>query len=220
MAVSIATAVAAAAAASQKLSPLTTPPHDKPFCSSFSKTLLKPCHPVTHTRKVHWTGVSAASKNPISDIVSDVSDDYDDKPREECGVVGIYGDPEASRMCYLALHALQHRGQEGAGIVSVHDNVLKSITGVGLVSDVFNESKLAFLRILVWFLMSLMPSEVLVVDKDGVGPLCLMSHLEPKSCIFENIYFSLPNSVVFGKSVYESRRAFGEILATVFPVDF
>uniref|UniRef100_A0A7N0ZR91 Glutamine amidotransferase type-2 domain-containing protein n=1 Tax=Kalanchoe fedtschenkoi TaxID=63787 RepID=A0A7N0ZR91_KALFE len=67
----------------------------------------------------------------------------DDKPREECGVVGIYGDPEASRLCFLALHALQHRGQEGAGIVAVQDSVLKSVTGVGLVSEVFNESKLA-----------------------------------------------------------------------------
>ncbi|KAJ6365243.1 hypothetical protein OIU76_030085 [Salix suchowensis] len=70
-------------------------------------------------------------------------DDDDDKPREECGVVGIYGDPEASRLCYLALHALQHRGQEGAGIVTVNENkVLQSVTGVGLVSEVFNESKL------------------------------------------------------------------------------
>ncbi|KAL1332478.1 hypothetical protein AAHE18_11G031200 [Arachis hypogaea] len=44
--------------------------------------------------------------------------DDDEKPREECGVVGIYDDPEASRLCYLAPHALQHRGQEGAGSTS------------------------------------------------------------------------------------------------------
>ncbi|PHT27385.1 Amidophosphoribosyltransferase 2, chloroplastic [Capsicum baccatum] len=54
--------------------------------------------------------------------------------------------------------------------------------------------------------------EVVVVDK-GVQFICLMPHPEPKSCIFEHIYFALPNSVVFGRSVYESRRAFGEILA-------
>ncbi|CAA3013253.1 amidophosphoribosyltransferase, chloroplastic-like, partial [Olea europaea subsp. europaea] len=92
------------------------------------------------------------SKNPLSDVIRETTknsddnslnfNDDDDKPREECGVVGIYGDPEASRLCYLALHALQHRGQEGAGIVSVHDNVLQSVTGVGLVSDVFSESKM------------------------------------------------------------------------------
>ena len=49
--------------------------------------------------------------------------------------------------------------------------------------------------------------------------LCLMSHPQPKQCIFEHIYFALPNSVVFGRSVYESRRQFGEILATESPVE-
>ncbi|KAM3300995.1 hypothetical protein P3S67_015495 [Capsicum chacoense] len=46
-----------------------------------------------------------------------------------------------------------------------------------------------------------------------------MPHPEPKSCIFEHLYFALPNSVVFGRSGYESRRAFGEILATEAPVE-
>ncbi|XWS55014.1 hypothetical protein CRYUN_Cryun10bG0138500 [Craigia yunnanensis] len=64
------------------------------------------------------------------------------------------------------------------------------------------------------------PGEVLMVDKkDGVQSLCLMPHPEPKQCIFEHIYFALPNSVVFGRSVYESRHIFGEILATEAPVD-
>lgn len=271
-------------------------------------------------------------------------------------MVGIYGDAEASRLCYLALHALQHRGQEGAGIVTVNDGVLQSITGVGLVSEVFNETKLDqlpgkstighvrystagssmlknvqpfvagyrfgsvgvahngnlvnyralrqkleengsifntssdtevvlhliaiskarpfFLRIVdaceqlegaysmvfltedklvavrdpygfrplvmgrrsngavvfasetcaldlieATYEREVYPGEVLVVDKEGVQSLCLMPHPEAKQCIFEHIYFSLPNSVVFGRSVYESRRAFGEILATESPVD-
>ncbi|GFY94614.1 GLN phosphoribosyl pyrophosphate amidotransferase 2 [Actinidia rufa] len=273
------------------------------------------------------TNLSPLSKNPSPK-----------RPREECGVVGIYGDPEASRLCYLALHALQHRGQEGAGIVSVHGGLLHSVTGVGLVSDVFNESKLAqlpgdsaighvrystagasmlknvqpfvagyrfgsigvahngnlvnyqslrahledngsifntssdtevvlhliaiskarpfFLRIVeaceklegaysmvfltedklvavrdpfgfrplvmgrrsngavvfasetcaldlieATYEREVYPGEVLVVDKDGVQSLCLMPHPEPKSCIFEHIYFALPNSVVFGRVV-------------------
>jgi amidophosphoribosyltransferase len=63
------------------------------------------------------------------------------------------------------------------------------------------------------------PGEVVVVDKNGIQSHCLVSHPEPKQCIFEHIYFSLPNSVVFGKSVYESRRLFGEILASESPVD-
>ncbi|KAK7351898.1 hypothetical protein VNO77_11658 [Canavalia gladiata] len=280
----------------------------------------------------------------------------DEKPREECGVVGIYGDPEASRLCYLALHALQHRGQEGAGIVAVNNSVFQSVTGVGLVSDVFNESKLdqlpgnlaighvrystagqsmlknvqpfvagyrfgsvgvahngnlvnyGYLRAKLEeqgsifnttsdtevvlhliatskqrpFLLRIIdaceklegaysfvfvtedklvavrdpfgfrplvmgrrsngavvfasetcaldlieasyerevfPGEVLVMDKNGLQSLCLMSHPNPKQCIFEHIYFALPNSVVFGRSVYESRRKFGEILATESPVE-
>ncbi|KAL0422863.1 UNVERIFIED_CONTAM: Amidophosphoribosyltransferase 2, chloroplastic [Sesamum latifolium] len=304
------------------------------------------------------TDIVSAYKNTINSGTDNAlfSDDDDDKPREECGVVGIYGDPEASRLCYLALHALQHRGQEGAGIVAVHDNVLQSVTGVGLVSEVFNQSKLDklpgdvaighvrystagssmlknvqpfvagyrfgsvgvahngnlvnyqalraeleengsifntssdtevvlhliaiskarpfFMRIVeaceklegaysmvfltedklvavrdpfgfrplvmgrrsngavvfasetcaldlieATYEREVFPGEVLVVDKEGIRSLCLMRHPQPKSCIFEHIYFALPNSVVFGRSVYESRRAFGEILATEAPVD-
>ncbi|KAK8658480.1 hypothetical protein V6N13_036686 [Hibiscus sabdariffa] len=335
----------------------------KPFFSLFPKAL-----PNSSSFHSHKSQLTISCKNPISDlfstnrtdpkdeIVSSFSDD-DDKPREECGVVGIFGDPEASRLCYLALHALQHRGQEGAGIVAVNNHVLQSVTGVGLVSEVFNESKLDqlpgemaighvrystagssmlknvqpfvagyrfgsvgvahngnlvnyralramledngsifntssdtevvlhliaisksrpfFLRIVdaceklegaysmvfvtgdklvavrdpfgfrplvmgrrsngavvfasetcaldlieAKYEREVYPGEVLVVDKtDGVQSLCLMPHPEPKQCIFEHIYFALPNSVVFGLSVYESRRAFGEILATVAPVD-
>ncbi|RYR41435.1 hypothetical protein Ahy_A08g037825 [Arachis hypogaea] len=64
------------------------------------------------------------------------------------------------------------------------------------------------------------PGEVLAVDHSGeVQSLCLTSHPQPKQCIFEHIYFAQPNSVVFGRSVYESRKKFGEILTTESPVD-
>lgn len=59
--------------------------------------------------------------------------------KEECGVVGIYGHPEASNLTYLALHALQHRGQESAGIVSADGRHMYSHRAMGLVQDVFNE---------------------------------------------------------------------------------
>ena len=328
------------------------------------KTLQKPSFfshkpSFSHTQK---TSLTVSSKNPISEFFTTNPDDHsvsfddDDKPREECGVVGIYGDSEASRLCYLALHALQHRGQEGAGIVTVQNDVLQSVTGVGLVSEVFSESKLdqlpgdlsighvrystagasmlknvqpfvagyrfgsvgvahngnlvnyrslrakleengsifntssdtevvlhliaiskdrpfvmrivdacqqvegaysmVFLtkdklvavrdpfgfRPLVMgrrsngavvfasetcaldlieatYEREVFPGEVVVVDKTGIQSLCLMPHPQPKQCIFEHIYFALPNSVIFGRSVYESRRRFGEILATESPVD-
>ena len=62
-----------------------------------------------------------------------------DKFREECGVVGVYGHPEAANMAYLGLYALQHRGQESAGIVSSASQVLISHRQMGLVADIFKE---------------------------------------------------------------------------------
>jgi amidophosphoribosyltransferase len=61
-----------------------------------------------------------------------------DRFREECGIVGVYGHPEAANLVYLGLYALQHRGQEGAGIVSANREILISHRGLGLVADVFN----------------------------------------------------------------------------------
>ncbi|KAF6148496.1 hypothetical protein GIB67_042455 [Kingdonia uniflora] len=308
---------------------------------------------------------SLSFNNPSSNFASETypdvgiefdDDDYDEKPREECGVVGIFGDPKASSDCALALHALQHRGQEGAGIVVVNENVLTSITGVGLVSEVFKDGKADklpgssaighvrystagssmlknvqpfvagyqygsvgvahngnlvnyrtlramledhgsifstssdtevilhliaiskarpfFLRIVeaceqlegayslvfitedklvamrdpygfrplvmgrksngavvfasetcaldlieATYEREVNPGEVLVVDKDGIQSLCLMPHRERKACIFEHIYFAQPNSIVFGRSVYESREKYGRSLARESPVE-
>lgn len=69
-----------------------------------------------------------------------------DRFREECGVVGVFGHPEAANLAYLSLYALQHRGQEGAGIVSSNDGVLLSHRGLGLVADVFDEKIIRRLR--------------------------------------------------------------------------
>lgn len=66
----------------------------------------------------------------------------DDHPHDECGVFGIHGHPESSKLIYLGLYALQHRGQEGAGIVCAQEGVLSAHRGVGLVSDVFKPHKL------------------------------------------------------------------------------
>jgi amidophosphoribosyltransferase len=63
----------------------------------------------------------------------------DDKFHEECGVVGVVDRPEAANLAYLGLYALQHRGQEGAGIASTDGESLISHRGLGLVADVFDE---------------------------------------------------------------------------------
>jgi amidophosphoribosyltransferase len=65
-----------------------------------------------------------------------------DKFREECGVFGIYGHDEASQLAYLGLYALQHRGQESAGIVSADGLHLHAERGMGHVSDIFQEKTL------------------------------------------------------------------------------
>ena len=69
-----------------------------------------------------------------------------DKFREECGVVAIYSHPEAETLAYLGLHALQHRGQESAGIVTSDGMSLHIYKAMGLVADIFTEKKLARIR--------------------------------------------------------------------------
>jgi|YNPMSStandDraft_1061717.scaffolds.fasta_scaffold10997_2 amidophosphoribosyltransferase len=60
-----------------------------------------------------------------------------DKFREECGVVAIYGHPEAANLAYLGLHALQHRGQESAGIATTDGRQISLHRAMGLVADIF-----------------------------------------------------------------------------------
>jgi amidophosphoribosyltransferase len=69
-----------------------------------------------------------------------------EKPREACGIVGVFGHPEAAKLAYLGLYALQHRGQEGAGIVSSDGQQVYYNRGLGLVADVFNQTNLDALK--------------------------------------------------------------------------
>src|SRR5688500_14496044 len=69
-----------------------------------------------------------------------------DKFKEECGIFGIFGHPEASTMTQLGLFALQHRGQEACGIVSSDRTDLLQFRSQGLVADVLNEEVLKQLK--------------------------------------------------------------------------
>jgi amidophosphoribosyltransferase len=71
----------------------------------------------------------------------------DDNPHEECGVFGVYspGD-DVARLTFYGLYALQHRGQESAGIATSNGTDFNLRTGMGLVSQVFDEEDLAYLR--------------------------------------------------------------------------
>ena len=64
----------------------------------------------------------------------------DDRLREECGIFGVYGHPDASALVALGLHALQHRGQEAAGIVSYDQKQFHAERRMGLVSEHFTKS--------------------------------------------------------------------------------
>jgi amidophosphoribosyltransferase len=65
-----------------------------------------------------------------------------DKFHEECGVFGIFGHPDAANLTYLGLYALQHRGQESAGIVSSDGKQLYNVKSMGLVADIFDEEQI------------------------------------------------------------------------------
>jgi amidophosphoribosyltransferase len=66
----------------------------------------------------------------------------DDRFHDRCGLFGIFGHPEAAHLTYLGLYALQHRGQESAGIVASDGESLRIEKGMGLVNDVFTDERL------------------------------------------------------------------------------
>src|ERR1700722_1960745 len=88
--------------------------------------------------------------DPVLDTAlnNELNDDLDDatpfdKLREECGVMAVYNHPDAARMTYMGLYALQHRGQESGGIASADGDSVHDIKGMGLVSEIFTDDVLA-----------------------------------------------------------------------------
>ena len=75
-----------------------------------------------------------------------------DRLREECGVFGIYDNKDAAALTALGLHALQHRGQEGCGIVTFDKKRFYSERRLGLVGDNFTKSNVINKGIL-WFII-------------------------------------------------------------------
>src|SRR5512142_3384877 len=68
-----------------------------------------------------------------------------DKFKDECGIFGIFGHPEAANLTYLGVYALQHRGQESAGIAASNGQSIRLSKVMGQVADAFNETALAAL---------------------------------------------------------------------------
>src|SRR3546814_18589956 len=79
---------------------------------------------------------------PSADPLTLTDDDLDgDTLRDECGVFGVFGHPDAAALTALGLHALQHRGQEAAGLVSFDGEHFHSDRRMGLVGDHFSSVK-------------------------------------------------------------------------------
>ncbi len=76
-------------------------------------------------------------------LVSDDKFPGDDKFHDECGVFGVFGHPEAANLSYLGIHALQHRGQESAGIASWDGSKIHLHKAMGLVADIFGQEAIA-----------------------------------------------------------------------------
>jgi len=279
-----------------------------------------------------------------------------DRPREACGVFGIYDYPEAAKLCYFGLYALQHRGQESTGIAVANDNDIAVHKGMGLVPDVFEIDHLEtlkggsaighvrysttgssiisnaqpfvvrhrnksyavahngnfvnawelkneleesgsifqttmdseiFLHLLVKnmklglenalveavsklkgafsfvvltskgeiigikdpngfrplclgklndhyvlasetcaldlieaeYMREIDPGEIVIIDKDGLKSIKTTIPSKRALCIFEFIYFARPDSIIYGKNVYQTRKAHGKCLAREAPVD-
>ncbi|WP_419163828.1 amidophosphoribosyltransferase [Candidatus Palauibacter sp.] len=82
-----------------------------------------------------------------TDVTGDATREPPDKLREECGIVAVSGSGAAAELSFLALYALQHRGQESAGIVTVDDEGASRVhKGMGLVADVFTDQVLGRLE--------------------------------------------------------------------------
>jgi amidophosphoribosyltransferase len=80
-------------------------------------------------------------------VFAEMNEFYEDRVlKEECGIFGIFGHPEASKLTYFGLYALQHRGEESAGIVISDGSQVREQKGMGLVADVFNEQNLKALQ--------------------------------------------------------------------------
>src|SRR5271154_7462375 len=88
---------------------------------------------------------NVAGTNVASSMTERATYPLEDKLHEECGVFAIYGHPEAANLTYLGLYALQHRGQESAGIATSDRREIRCYKSMGHVADIFTPEQIACL---------------------------------------------------------------------------
>jgi amidophosphoribosyltransferase len=170
--------------------------------------------------------------------------DDDDHFHDECGVFGVVGHPEAANITYLGLHALQHRGQESAGIADARARVKGAYSLLFLTEDtviavrdpmgirplclgllpskkdahVIASEPCAFDLIGAEYVRDVEPGEMVVIDASGIRSVKSAVRAPQRSCVFEYVYFARPDSRLGGKSVYDVRKSFGATLAKEHPI--
>src|SRR5918997_1561526 len=163
-------------------------------------------------------------------------------PQHECGIFGVHGHPNAAVLTYYGLFALQHRGQESAGIVT-SDGAGTSFQmhrDMGLVSQVFGAEELEQLKgtravghtrysttgsstlknaqpFVVEYFREIEPGEVLIISDEGIRSEWPFRDESPAFCMFEYVYFSRPDSIVGGINVAKVRTQMGRELTRRFP---
>ena len=93
------------------------------------------------TERVLGSGASLCEHQNLAPYAAGI-DLGEDRLREQCGVFGIFGHPDAAAITALGLHALQHRGQEAAGIVTFDGHRFNSERRLGLVGDHFSKGSI------------------------------------------------------------------------------
>ena len=113
-------------------------------------TFIDPKHPQSDPLNGKQTGGLFGVTSPAQ-IDGDALSDQQLFPQHECGLFGVFGHPNAAVLTYYGLFALQHRGQESAGIVTSNGpgTTFATHKDMGLVSQVFGQTELESLNILI-----------------------------------------------------------------------
>lgn len=152
---------------------------------------------------------------------------FDDYLKDKCGVFGIFGHKDAARLTYLGLYALQHRGQESAGIVTSDGRLVREHKGMGLVSEVFNEEIISSLSGSIAightrysttgssniknaqpFLVETLSGHIAVAHNGNlVNALTLRKRLEKEGAIFQS---SMDSEIVIHAIAHSKKKGFKE----------
>ncbi len=147
--------------------------------------------------------------------------------KDKCGVFGIFGHKDAARLTYLGLYALQHRGQESAGIVTSDGRLVREHKGMGLVSEVFNEEEISKLtgNITIGhtrysttgssniknaqpFLVETLSGHIAIAHNGNlVNALTLRKRLEKEGAIFQS---SMDSEIVIHAIAHSKKKDFRE----------